>query len=85
MNEFTVDSVGGDSSEGKSAEEIITIIEEHTLSSDTGDGVAYDDLIGYCATHNISRGEAEPVLDSLVDDGRLYEHIFGRFKHIEAK
>ncbi len=85
LNDFTVDSVGGDSSEAKSEEEIITIIEEHTLSSDAGDGVAYDDLIGFCATHNISRGEAEPVLDSLVDDGRLYEHIFGRFKHIEAK
>ena len=50
-----------------------------------GDGVAYDDLIGHCATHNISRGEAEPVLDRLVDDARLYEHTFGRFKHIEAK
>ena len=85
LDEFTVDAESGDASEGMSVEDISKIIEKHTLSADVGDGVAYDDLIGHCATHHISRGEAEPVLDSLVDDARLYEHTFGRFKHIEAK
>ena len=85
LDEFTVDSDSEGASGGKSEEDISKIIEEHTLSADSGDGVAYDDLIGHCAAHNINRGEAEPVLDRLVDDARLYEHTFGRFKHIEAK
>jgi RPA family protein len=59
-------------------------IERVIRESDAGEGVDHETIVKQCEAAGYDRSAVEDGLDSLVEDGLLYEQRFGWYRHIDA-
>lgn len=74
-----------DGEQGAGESQVKDWICEYLVANDPGDGVAYDAIMADLAGRGVNRASGEAAMDTLLDEGMVFEESFGFIRHIDAE